>query len=121
MNGDFDKIFKNIVKKISTGLEGILSFIDKKMFMSLVNCLKYDDPIAVKDALNQLIDEKNKLAIAPIYLASKKHPNSNIRELCDDALGKIDEKEKIEKITKGKETKEAVEELIDVYGNYRYD
>jgi HEAT repeat protein len=121
MNGDFDKFFKNIVKKLSTGLEGILSYIDRKMFVSLVNCLKYDDEAAVKDALNQLIDEKNKLAIAPIYLASKKHPNFRIRELCNEALGKIDDKEKIEKIVDGKETKEAVEELIDEYGNYRFD
>lgn len=121
MPESFDHLFKNVMDKVSSGLEGLLSFIDKKMFISLINCLKYDDEFAVKDALNQLIDEKNKLAIAPIYLASKRHPNYRVREMCKDALAKIDDAEKINEITKDKDDKDAVEELIDIYGNYRYD
>lgn len=117
----FEKVFKDIVDKVSLNLENIISYFEKKSFISLINCLKYNDEMAVKDALNQLIDEGNKLAIAPIYLTSKKHPSFRVRNLCDEALGKLDDKQKIEKITQEKDLENAVEELIKVYGNYKYD
>ncbi len=121
MNNDFNEFFKSVVNTISSGLEGILSFIERKMFMSLVNCLKYNDIEAVRNALDQLVEENNKLAIAPIYAAYKKHPSMKVRKLCGEALSKIDDMDKIRKITNDNHDKESIEALIKEYGNYRYD
>lgn len=117
----FEKLLKEVIENISKGVENILSYLDKKVFINLINCLKYEDEMAVNNALNQLIEEKNKLAIAPIYLASKRHPSFRVRKLCKDALSQIDNINKIEEITTGKDDREAIKKLIETYGHYRYD
>ncbi len=121
MNYSFNELFKSMMDTINSGFGGILSIIDKRLFIRLVNCLKYNDIGAVKTALDSLVEEKNKLAIAPIYLTHKKHPNPVVRQLCREALCKIDNIDKITRITQNKDDRESMEALIKEYGNYRYD
>jgi len=109
------------VDKVSSGVGNILSFFEKKLFVSLINCLKYNDEMAIKNTLEQLVNEKNNLAIAPLYLASKQHPSLRIRKMCEEALYNIEDKENITNLIKDKDVKESVQLLIEKYGNYRYD
>ncbi len=121
MSNDFNDMFKDLLSKIGSGLTGIVSYIDRRLFMMEINCLKSNDTEAVKGVLDNLVKKKNKLAIAPIYLAYKKHPNISVRELCEGALSKIDNIDRIKEITQDKDDKESMEALIKTYGNYRYD
>lgn len=96
-----------------------MSKLDQITFRMLVNCLKSPDYQVVVDTLDQLEREKRPISIPPVYFLSVAHPDKRIRDRAAKALSQMDDAEEIEKLTRGKEAKEAVSLLIQKYGNYR--
>src|SRR5262249_42340200 len=97
----------------------VFSALDRMTFGMMINCLKSEDPMAVKTAIDQLVSEKRPVAIPPIYLVSVAHPNEWVRGQAAAGLAKIIPPAELKKITDGKDTKEAIKALIEKYGHFR--
>jgi len=85
----------------------------------LVDCLKSDDPEAVRVSIEQLAKENNPIGIPPLYVVAKAHPSAFIREKASNALKQLDPQGQATKIADGKQYKEAVVELVKHFGNYK--
>jgi len=101
--------------------DSVLSKFDRITYGMLVNCLKSNDPDAIKDALDQLAREKRPLAIAPIYLVSKSHPIAWVRQQAENVLPQLVNPQELTKVTDGLDTKSAVAALVQKYGHFRAD
>ncbi len=121
MAESFSNLIAEFISGMAKAIDGIFSDIEKQSYIELVNCLKKQDELAVKDAVEELIREGNRLAIPPLFLTAKKHPNFFIRDYCLKSIGRMESIEKINSITKDKDIKDAMETLIAEYGNYRMD
>lgn len=107
---------KTFVQK-STG--AFLAKVDKASYISLVDCLKSEDPEAIGIAINQLVKEKNMLAVAPLYLVAKGHVVPWVRLQAQRGLDALVPRSELDELVKGKELKEAVFALIQHYGHYQ--
>lgn len=92
---------------------------DNATFKMLVNCLKSDDAESVRIAILQLAKEKNPLAVAPLYVVAKAHPNSFLRDKATEALRVLDPEGEATRIADGKDYKVAVADLVKHFGNYK--
>lgn len=97
----------------------VMGKLDQITFRMLINCLKSPDYQVVVDTLEQLEREKRPISIPPIFFLSVAHPDKRIRDRATKALSVMDDFSEIEKLTRGKEAKDAVGILIQKYGNYR--
>lgn len=104
---------------VKTAAHGLKAKFDSVTFKMTVNCLKSDDPEAVRLGIMQLAKEKNPLAIPPLYVVSKAHPSSFIRDKAAEALKTLDPQGEANKIADGKDYKVAVVELVNHFGNYK--
>jgi hypothetical protein len=116
---DFASEFSKVTDMVNGAAKGVLSKIDHMLFSALISCLKSSDFEAVKVAVDQLVKEKRPVSIPPLYFVSKAHPIERIREKAKSGLSAFGEDKKIEELTAGKEVKDAVQALIEEYGNYR--
>ncbi|GEM_PF-458705 len=116
---DFLGALKLIDCELKGGAASLLSAVDRLTYSMLVDCLKSQDPDAVKNAIDQLAAEKRPLAIPPLYLVSVAHPLPWVRGQASKALRQLIEPEKLAGLIEGKETGEAVLALIQEFGNYK--
>ncbi len=119
-----------MVNEFARLLKGFLSDIvniigspdwDRKSYESVVNCLLLNDSIAVKEAIDHLVDEGKLLAIPPIYLTSQRHPTLSVRNYSWQSLAKLESHQKISQIVQGKNLEESIHALIEEYGHYKTD
>ncbi len=96
-----------------------MSAIDRLTYQALVDCLKSDDPQAVKDAIEQLAKEKRPCAIAPLYLVSQAHPLVYLKDAARSNLRKLISDQDLATVVAGKTLAQAVQDLIGRYGYYR--
>lgn len=118
MANTFEELINQILANVDSILNSLSLDFDKSSYIQLVECLKYQDSIAVKDAAEGLVQEGNPLAIPPLYLASQKHPSRLARQHCEAALQKLDTKKEVQDLVSNKEIEEAVKVLVDKYGRY---
>jgi hypothetical protein len=116
---DFASEFNKVSDLVSGAAKGILNKFDQLIFNALIGCLKSNDFEAVKVAVDQLVKENRPVSIPPLYFVSKAHPVDRIREKARTGLSAFDQDKKIAELTEGKEIKEAVQALMQEYGNYR--
>ncbi len=117
--------FEQQLKQLLTDVEAFLGNLsgnwDKQSYIQMVECLRYSDSIAVKEAMDGLVNEGNPLAIPPIYLASQKHPSRLVREYGSQAIKRLDKNNEVPGLVANKEVEVAVEALIDKFGHYATD
>ncbi len=104
---------------VKTATFGLKQKFDNVTFRMLVNCLKSEDPEAVRVAILQLAKEKNPLSIPPLYVVSKAHPSTFLRDRATEALKALDPDGEAHRIADGKDYKVAVAELVKHFGNYK--
>jgi hypothetical protein len=69
--------------------------------------------------IDQLVKEKRPVSIPPLYVVAKAHPLVPLRGKAQAALKTLGVDEEVEKLTQGKEMKDAVKVLVEHYGNYK--
>lgn len=116
---DYGSQFNAMAEMVGGAAKGLYNKIDHMLFKALIACLKSEDYQAVSVAIDQLAKEKKPVSIPPLYFVSREHPNPQARMKAFEALKSFNQKEKIESLTAGKDTKEAVGALINEYGNYK--
>ena len=116
---DFVGALKSVEEQVKASSSSIFTAIDRMSYGMMVNCLKAEDPMAVKNAIDQLVSEGRPVAIPPLYLVSVAHPNEWVRQQANAGLTKILPADDLNKITQGRDTKEAVAALIQKYGHFR--
>lgn len=116
---DFLASLKMLEEQAKAGGKSVLSAFDRLTYGMLVDCLKSQDPNAVKEAIDGLARERRLVGVPPLYLVSVAHPNEWVREQAKAGLAKLVSPAELEKITQGKDTKVAVTALIEQYGHYR--
>ena len=121
MAEDFFSILKSFVNNIGNIISNLSLDLEKGSFISLVECLKSRDEWAVKEAVDALLKENTKLIIPPLFLTSERHPNNNVRKYCKNIIMKMPEYNDIIQVTNNKEMNDAVNILIEKYGNYKFD
>jgi len=89
------------------------------LFNALVDCLKGNDYEAARIAIEQLVKEQKPVSIPPLYFVSQAHPNPRIKQKAAEGLRAFKQDKKIEELTTGKEIKEAVNALVQEFGNYQ--
>lgn len=116
---EFVGMLKALEDQIKAGTGSIFSAFDRMTYGMMVNCLKSEDPMAVKTAIDQLAAEQKPVAIPPLYLVSVAHPNDWVRQQAKAGLSKLIGDKELAKLTEGKDTKAAVSALIEKYGHFR--
>lgn len=115
----FQAAFKVVEEYVRTKAGALAARIDRLTFEMLVNCLKSEDPQAVKEAIDQLAKEKRPLAIAPLYVVAEAHPNAWVRQQARNGLRALISDAELAVLTNGTTIQEAVQALIGKYGHYR--
>lgn len=116
---DFVASLKTVEDEVKSRAGSVFSTLDRWSYGMMVNCLKSEDPMAVKNAIDQMVKEKKSVAIPPLYLVSVAHPSDWVRQQAVAALPKLIPAADLKKLTEGKETKQAVSALIEKYGHFR--
>ncbi len=116
---DFRSQFQAFEEFLKTATSGIRQKFDRATYRMLVDCLKSEDPEAVRVAIEQLVKEKNPMGVPPLYVVAKAHPSTFIREKAGHALKELDPQGQALKIADGREYKEAVVALVKHFGNYK--
>lgn len=116
---DFATSFQAFEEMLRSASDNVLGKFDRFTFKMLVNNLKSTDFQVVKDTLEQLGKEKRPISIPPVYYVYAEHPDNRLRMVAEKSLHEIDPTGDWQKVTKGKSTKDAVMELIKLYGNFR--
>jgi len=116
---DFAAEFSKVTDMVSGAAKGVLNKFDHMLFNALIGCLKSDDYEAARVAIEQLVKEQKPVSIPPLYFVSKAHPNYRIKEEAAKGLKAFKQEAKIEELTAGKDIKEAVNALVQEFGNYR--
>lgn len=116
---EFLNHLKSLEEFFSKTTGGIFAKIDQVSFKMVIDCLKSNDSQAVTIAIDQLVKEKRPVSIPPLYVVAKAHPNPMVRAKAEQALKKLDPQNDVEKLTGGKDMKEAVYALVERYGNFK--
>ncbi len=116
---DFVVALKSVEEQVKSKAGSIFNAIDRMTFGMMIDCLKSEDPMAVKTAIDQLVQEKRPVAVPPLYLVSVAHPNEWVRQQATAGLGQLVPPKELAKLTEGKDTKAAVAALIQKYGHFR--
>jgi hypothetical protein len=104
---------------VKNATKGLFAKFDSFTFKMLIGWLKSNDPEAVMVSIDQLANEKRQISIPPLYVVSRAHPIDRVRARALAALEKMDEDNEIEKLTAGKEVKDAVAALVERFGNFK--
>lgn len=99
--------------------KSIAANIDRITFCLLVDCLKSSDPQAVIEVIDQLEKEKRPLAIAPLYLVCKAHPNAYVCQRARMALKAFVSEQELSSLVEDQNLNDAIKALIEKYGHYR--
>ncbi len=116
---DFKSKFQAITGFFHDAAKSIGEKFDHFTFKTLVDCLKSDDAEAVNTAIEQLKNEKNPISIPPLFFVVREHPSVVIRQKAKKAMDAIGDESRIQELTAGKSTEDAVKALIEEYGHYR--
>lgn len=116
---DFLACLKTIDEHFRAAAGSFWHGLDRMTFRMLVDTLKSQDAMAVREACVQLGKEKRPQAIPPLYLLSVAHPSDFVRGEAKKALDQIIPDGEIKQITDGKDIKGSVQCLIDKFGHYR--
>ncbi|HEY9786411.1 MAG TPA: hypothetical protein V6D17_13470, partial [Candidatus Obscuribacterales bacterium] len=116
---DFLTQLQAVEEAIKHAALGVKAKFDTWTFKMLIGCLKSEDPPAVLVAIDQLVKEKRPISIPPLYVVYKAHPNQAVRNRALVALTQLDPDKDFEKLTEGKEMKEAVKILVERFGNFK--
>lgn len=116
---DFASAFHSLEESLRSAAGSVMGKLDQITFSMLINCLKSDDYQTVADTLKQLQNEKRPISIPPVYFLSVAHPDPRIKALARKTLESMEDPREIDKLTSGKEAREAVAALLEKYGNYR--
>jgi hypothetical protein len=119
MPSQFAETLSEIKTFVQTCTDSFLAKVDRASYISLVDCLKSEDPEAIRIAINQLVKEKRLLAVAPLYLVAKGHVVPWVRQQAEKGLDSLVPRAEIDELVKGKDLKEAVFLLIQHYGHYQ--
>lgn len=110
---------KIVDEYVRSAAGALISGIDRMTFQMLVNCLKSEDPEAVKEAIDQLAREGRPAAIPPLYVVSVAHPHPWVRQQAKGGLKSLVEEAELEELTRGKDVQDAVRALIARFGHYK--
>lgn len=110
---------KIVDEYVRSAAGALISGIDRVTFQMLVNCLKSDDPEAVRQAIDQLAREGRPAAIAPLYVVSVAHPHPWVRQKAKGGLKSLVKESELEELIRGKDVEDAVRALIARFGHYR--
>jgi len=116
---DFLGCLRLVEGELKAAADSALSAFDRITYSMLVDCLKSEDPAAVKEAIDQLVKEERAIAIPPLYLVAHAHPVPWVRQQASAGLQKLGDSVQIEKLTAGKDTLQAVKLLVEEYGHYK--
>lgn len=116
---DFLSQIQHVESMVKGAAKGVYGMLDQFTFNMLINGLKGNDAQAVIICIDQLVKEKRPLSIPPIYVVAQAHPNDAVKQRAMRALHELDPKGEVEKLTEGKEVKEAVKILVEKYGLYK--
>lgn len=116
---DFLSEFKNFEESVKQAAKGLIAKFDHFTLKWTIDCLKSTDYEVASGAIDQLVKEKNLLAIAPLYVVSQGHPNDRVKVKASNALKVLDAQNEVESLTKDKSMNDAVKSLVDRFGHYR--
>lgn len=116
---DFLSAFQVMEDLLRSTASGITQRFNQMTFRMLVDCLKSEDYDAVRIAIEQLEKERNPLAIPPLYVVFKAHPNMAARARASAALSIMDQDKQVQKLVSEKSLKDDVVALVNHYGNYK--
>lgn len=116
---DFISEFKNFEESVKNAAKGLIARFDHFTLKWTIDCLKSTDYEVASGAIDQLVKEKNLLAIAPLYVVTQGHPNERVKVKAEKALKVLDAGNEVEDLVKDKNMTDAVKALVERFGHYR--
>ena len=116
---DLNTYLHTIEELVNGATKGLFAKLDHMTFKMTINGLKGTDYEAVSILIDQLVKEKRAVSIPPLYVVAKAHPVMPLRSKAQSALKAMDPDNEIDRLTAGKDMKDAVKALVEHYGNYK--